>query len=102
MGQACIWSFWAGCPEMLSTLTERPESLLRGGLPACLFSLQDRLEIVPEDSAQSVGTILLHGVAGRESREQIFRHSPEVAIAWVRGILGANDTYALAHTDIQW
>jgi len=57
---------------------------------------------VPEEFADAVATILLLGVAGRDLWDRILMAPPEKALAWIRGILDANETAGLVHADIQW
>jgi len=57
---------------------------------------------VPEDFADAVATILLLGMAGRDLWDRILVAPPDKALAWIRGILDANETAGLVHADIEW
>jgi len=58
--------------------------------------------VIPEDFAQAVATVLLLGFAARENWDAIYRHPPDESLAWIEGILKANDTSRLVHSDLEW
>jgi hypothetical protein len=69
------------------------------------MSTERRLHIpgdVPEDFANSVVTILLLGIAGGNAWDKIFNQPPQRSLAWISGILKANDTSGLVHSDLKW
>lgn len=57
---------------------------------------------VPEDFADAVATVLLLGIAGGAAWDKIYRHPPEISLAWIASILRANDTAGLVHSDLDW
>jgi hypothetical protein len=57
---------------------------------------------VPSDLAHAVATILLLGIAGGNLWDCIYSYPPENVLAWVEGILQANDTSGLVHSDLRW
>lgn len=57
---------------------------------------------VPEDFAHAVATVLLLGVAARDMWDTIYSHPPETSLAWIEGILKANDTSGMVHPDLAW
>jgi hypothetical protein len=57
---------------------------------------------VPEQFAHAVVTVLLLGMAAGAAWDVIYGPPPEVSLAWIEGILAANDPAGLVHPDIQW
>lgn len=57
---------------------------------------------VPEDFANAVATLLILGIAGAPTWDLIYSHAPEKSLAWIEGILKANDTSGLVHSDLRW
>jgi hypothetical protein len=57
---------------------------------------------VPEEFANAVATVLLLGIAGSGAWDLIYHPSPEESLAWIKGILKANDSVGLVHPDIRW
>jgi hypothetical protein len=57
---------------------------------------------VPEHFAHAVATVLLLGIAGGDQWDLIFDQPPEKSLAWIMGILNANELTGLVHSEIEW
>jgi hypothetical protein len=57
---------------------------------------------VPEDFANAVATVLLLGIAGSGVWDLIFQPPPDTSLAWIEGILRANNSRGLVHPQLQW
>jgi hypothetical protein len=57
---------------------------------------------VPEEFAHAVATVLLLGMAAGAAWDSIYSHPPDICLAWIEGILEANDSSGLVHPDLRW
>lgn len=57
---------------------------------------------VPEEFAHAVATVLLIGMAAGTAWDSIYSHPPDISLAWIEGILEANDSSGLVHPDLKW
>jgi hypothetical protein len=57
---------------------------------------------VPEDFANAVAMVLILGIAGGPAWDKIYKHPPDISLAWIESILNSNDTTGLVHTEIEW
>jgi hypothetical protein len=57
---------------------------------------------VPEEFAHAVATVLLLGMAAGAAWDSIYSHPPDISLAWIEGILEANDNSGLVHPDFRW
>jgi hypothetical protein len=57
---------------------------------------------VPEAFAHAVATVLLLGIGAGKAWDSIYSHPPDVSLAWIEGILEANDPAGLVHADFEW
>lgn len=57
---------------------------------------------VPPDFAHAVATVLLLGIAGGHTWDLIYEYPIETSLAWIEGILEANDPTGLVHSDLEW
>jgi len=57
---------------------------------------------VPAEFAHAVATLLLLGMAAGAAWDSIYSHPPDISLAWIEGILEANDSSGLVHPDLKW